>query len=316
MKDSYGREINYARISLTDLCNYRCIYCMSECGVEKKPHEQMLKLEEFSIIICALSELGVSKIRFTGGEPLVKKGAISLIEETANIPAIKNIALTTNGALLPEFAGRLAKAGVDSVNISIDSLNAARYSQITRGGKLQDALDGLQAAKDVGMRKIKINAVLMRGINDDEILDFAKFGQEENVSVRFIELMPFECQTHFADSHLISLNEVLSNHPEFQELGNEGSTNAVYFKLPDGSELGFISAVSRKFCAYCNRVRITADGKMLNCLHENKEYDLRPYLSNFQKLKEYIIECVAKKPLCHNIGSGERQQRNMTRIGG
>ena len=316
MKDSYGREITYARISLTDLCNYRCIYCMAEDGIQKKAHEEMLTLEDFAKIILALSDLGISKIRFTGGEPLVKKGAIYLIEQTAQLPAIKTVGLTTNGVLLKDYADRLARANVENVNISIDSLREDRYCKITRGGRLQDALDGLAKAKSAGIKNIKINAVLMRGVNDDEILDFAKFGKKEGAQVRFIELMPFQCLPGFEEKYYMSLDEVLTKYKDLEVIGNKGSCNAVFYNLPDESEIGFISAISRKFCDKCNRIRITADGKLLNCLHENKEYDLRPYLGDNKELKKIILECVAKKPKEHNIASGIVQHRDMTKIGG
>lgn len=316
MRDDFNREITYARISLTDLCNYRCVYCMESGGVQKKSHEEILRIEDFEKIIRALSELGIQKIRFTGGEPLVRKGGVYLIEETAKMPAFKTVGITTNGATLKYYAGRLARAGVDNINISIDSLKAERYNKITRGGNLQDALDGLRAIKDANVKHIKINAVLMRGINDDEIFEFAKFGKEEGVQVRFIELMPFERLADFTKKYFLSLDEVLLKYSGMRAIGSKGDCKTVFYQMPDGTEIGFISAISRKFCNKCDRIRITADGKLLNCLHENKEYNLKPYLYDVDALKNYIKECVKMKPKEHHITSGTIQHRDMGKIGG
>lgn len=314
MKDSFGRAITYARISLTDLCNLRCVYCMGECGVEKKQHEDMLSLENFYEIIKALSALGVNKVRFTGGEPLLKKNVVSLVEKTAQLDGIEKISMTTNGVRLASLAAELKEAGLQGVNVSIDSLDEKKYKIITRGGELSNAMMGLETALKVGL-KVKVNAVLMRGINDSEIENFANFGQMLGIEVRFIELMPFSNQSDFASSHFISANE-LEKTLHLTRLGTKDSSNAFYYKTEKGNEIAIISPVSEKFCSKCNRVRITADGKLLNCLHENREFDLKPYLGNFEALKSYIEQCVREKPPCHKIGQVKEQHRNMTKIGG
>lgn len=313
MKDSFGREITYARVSVTDLCNLRCRYCMDERGVEKKDHSDILSIEQLSFICSALADAGVTKLRLTGGEPLVRKGFITLAENAGKM-SFKDVGITTNGVYLAKYADKLRNAGITLINVSIDSLKHERYAEITRGGILDDALNGVCAVKEACFAKVKINAVLQRGVNDDEISDFATFGREMGVPVRFIELMPFNVTLCYAKEKFISASEIIKRYKLAP--GREHGGNCAFYDFPDGRSVGFISPVSGKFCAECNRVRITADGKLLNCLHENKEYDLKPYLDNKERLIGYISECVKRKPAEHHMDGGCYRAREMNRIGG
>lgn len=315
MKDGFNREITYARISVTDLCNLRCAYCMPG-GVEKKKHGDILTIEQLMIISDALAALGVEKQRLTGGEPLVRRGIMPLIRHIGSNAGVKTLAVTTNGLLLKDTAEELKDAGVKAVNISIDTLNAAKYASLTKFGKLTDALSGLCAAKRAGFEKIKLNAVLLRGVNDDEIYTMSKFAKTEGITVRFIELMPFAEQVNYAKSYFISTKDIVKLY-DLKYLPEKSKNGKVaFYAFHDGVESGFISPLSDKFCSSCNRVRITADGKLLNCLHESREYDLKPYLGNSEELKAYISECVLKKPESHRITEGCLQSRIMEDIGG
>jgi len=316
MIDGCNREINYARISLTDKCNFRCLYCMPECGIEKKEHSEIISLEDMFTVIKVLSELGIKKVRFTGGEPLVRKGAIDLIERVhEELPSIENISITTNGVFLPSYIDRLKKVNLSSVNISIDSFNEDDYRKITRGGNLKDALEGLKCAKEANIDKIKLNAVLLKGINDDKIKDFADFGRENNVEVRFIELMPFSYGNSY-DEYGISASEVIENNQLTKIEKLTFTNNTEYYTFKDGTQIGFIRPLSHKFCEYCNRIRITADGKMLLCLHRTEEIDLKGNFDRLDALKYMIREGIINKPKCHNLTAGEYQNRYMNRIGG
>lgn len=287
---------------------------MGEDGVAKKQHRDMLTIEEMLVVIKALSELGITKIRLTGGEPLLKKGMETLLEGI-NKCNIKDIAITTNGTFLQENLTLLKKYNVNKLNISIDSLDKDIYKQITRGGDINKVLSAIKQASIMGF-SLKLNCVLLKGLNDMDIYNFAKFGRENNALPRFIELMPFSCQNNDINKYYIAPKDVIKNYPDLVAIGNMDSTNAQYYTFSDKSIIGFISPVSSKFCSKCNRIRITADGKLLNCLHENKEYDLSTYLSDIESLKTYIQESVLQKQECHNIGKVTQQNREMNAIGG
>ncbi|MEG2540463.1 MAG: GTP 3',8-cyclase MoaA, partial [Clostridia bacterium] len=263
MIDSFNREITYARISVTDRCNLRCAYCMPECGVEKLKHSQILSFEEMEQIVDSLVELGINKIRVTGGEPLVRKGVLNFLEYASKLPQIKTLALTTNGTLLRENAEALKRAGVENINISLDTFNQERYAKITRLGDINEALSGINEAIKCGFDTIKINAVLLKGINDNEVQDFIEFAERYNLEVRFIELMPFTAQSGFASEYFISASEVLSKCPNLTFLGSIDNSTAEYYLSPNGAKIGFISSLSNKFCGRCNRVRVTADGLLI-----------------------------------------------------
>ena len=309
MIDSFGRTVDYLRVSLTDRCNYRCLYCMKETGVEKKSHADILSLEDVYAVIRTFAELGGKKVRFTGGEPLVRKGVVGLMEKVGKL-GLKKIGLTTNGAYLTQYAEDLSKAGVTAVNVSIDSLDPAQYAYVTKCGILNEALDGLRVAVD-RFAEVKLNAVLMRGINDDKIEDFADFADGLGIPVRFIELMPFAENDAF-QKYGVSANEVKEKY-DLTLVETVGNTD--YFALPSGKKVGFIRPLSHKFCAGCNRLRLTSDGKILPCLHGDKEIDLKPYLKN-ENIAAGLLAAAEQKPACHNMGSGILQTRRMNYIGG
>ena len=312
MLDSYGRKIEYLRLSITDLCNLRCKYCMGEDGVCKKDHRHILTIEELTLIAQVFHQKGVKKLRVTGGEPLVRKGFDTLVRNLGEI-GFDTLAVTTNGVLLPRYADTLRESGFSRVNVSLDSLDKDVYCDVTRGGNLEDALRGIDSALKAGFDKVKVNAVLMKGVNDDSIYDFALFGAEKGVEVRFIELMPFEASYSYAKDKFISCDTLVSKH-NLTLVGTDG--NCRTYAFPDGLKIGFIAPKSHKFCSQCNRVRVTADGKMLNCLHENKEYDLTNYLGDEDALSRRIDEVVKEKPLCHAMYETDAQTRPMGNIGG
>ncbi|HPD02281.1 MAG TPA: GTP 3',8-cyclase MoaA [Eubacteriales bacterium] len=313
MKDGLGREINYARISVTDLCNLRCRYCMPEEGILKKEHREILSIEKLSQIAASLAELGFEKIRVTGGEPLVRRGIDAFLNYLGGLN-FATLALTTNGMLLSENVGVLKSAGVDLINVSLDTLNAEKYRYITCRGDLAAALAGIESAIEAGVFQVKINAVLLKGINDNEVSDFIRFSESRGVEVRFIELMPFSSQRKFAEEHFIGAGEIIKNHPELEYFGSAGNSTAEYYKTKNGGLIGFIRPMSKKFCAQCNRIRITADGMLLTCLHNNGAFDLKPYIGG--GLTEFIKGCIQKKQSAHRLEDGELQCRDMKDIGG
>ncbi len=235
MIDQFGRTINYLRLSVTDRCNLRCKYCMPEEGIDKLEHGDILKFEEIDTIVGHMANLGIDKVRITGGEPLVRRGIVDLIKMLHRHELIREIAMTTNGLLLAEMAEDLKKAGLRRVNISMDSLNPMRYQTMTRGGDLSKVLEGIEAAKRVGLTPIKINVVLIKGFNDDEIADFVKMTADSDIDVRFIELMPIGEVATWSKEHFMSNQEVLERVPELMPMiSKDPSSPAVYYKLPNG----------------------------------------------------------------------------------
>ncbi|MBU5425184.1 GTP 3',8-cyclase MoaA [Tissierella pigra] len=318
MKDSFGREINYLRISLTDRCNLRCKYCMPEDGISKFSHDEILTLEELYEIIEIFVELGINKIRFTGGEPLVRKGIVELISKVSKLYGVKDIAMTTNGILLKEYAKDLKDAGLNRVNISLDTLDEDKYRTITRGGNLHRILEGIEEAKKVGLTPIKINTVLIGGFNDDEIESLVGLTERENIDLRFIELMPIGEAASWAKENFISNNRVLEKVGSLLPVPREDiSSPAVYYKLPNGKgKVGIINPISCKFCENCNRVRLTSQGRLKLCLHSDIEIDIREALNSGQDIKKLIIESIGKKEESHHLEDGEYIKRNMNQIGG
>lgn len=315
MKDNFGREINYLRLSVTDLCNFRCIYCMPECGVDKMPHEKILSVEEIEDIVSDAAELGITKVRITGGEPLVRKGIEEIITRIGRIPGINDIGITTNGILLPEKAEALKDAGVKRINISLDTLDPEKYAMITRGGDLEDALNGIRAAKEYGFDPIKINVVLMGGINDDEIRDFADFGEKNNINIRFIEIMPIGECAGWNNDRFINVNKVLEVMPELEKEGIDGVSTT--YRIPGyKTTIGLISPISSHFCPDCNKLRITSDGKLKPCLHTSDEIILKGL--NKDEVKEAIKNGIDCKPRGHSLSEDHvsQSQRNMNAIGG
>lgn len=318
MKDSYGRNINYLRISVTDLCNLRCKYCMPEEGISKVHHEDMLSIEEIEEIVKVFVSLGVDKIRLTGGEPLVRNGIIDIVQRIGNLAQIRDLAMTTNGVLLKRNAQDLKSAGLNRVNISLDTLDKEKYAYITRGGKLKDVLDGIEAARKVGLTPIKINTVLIGGFNEDEIEDFVTLTKKQDIDVRFIELMPIGESIKLESEYYVSNQLILDKVPELIKVEREDiSSPAVYYKLPNSKgKVGIINPISCKFCEYCNRIRLTAQGKLKLCLHSNEEIDLKASLRNGEDIKEIILESINQKPESHNLESGKYVSKNMNQIGG
>jgi len=318
IKDSYGRKINYVRVSVTDRCNMRCKYCMPIDGIDKKNHSDILSFEQLYEIIYLLSELGINKVRLTGGEPLVRKGIVNFIDRINSIKTIEDLAMTTNGQLLYKYAEDLKNAGLKRLNISIDTLDDKKYSEITRGGKLSDTLRGIEKAKNLGFDKIKLNVVLIGGFNDDEIDSFVNITRTENIDVRFIELMPIgECSKWSLDN-FISTSKIIERCNELEPITYDDiSSPAKYYKLPNSKgKVGLINPISCKFCQNCNRIRITADGKLKNCLHSDNEADLKLYINDKIKLKEKIVQSIMAKPKEHNLENGDYIKRNMIKIGG
>ena len=315
MKDNYGREINYLRLSITDLCNYRCVYCMDSDGVKKLEHSDILSIEELINISKIAVECGINKIRLTGGEPLVRKGVLQLCEGLKTINGLEELVLTTNGAKLSEMAGDLKSVGVDRINISLDTLNEDKFKKITRIGCLEEVLKGIEEAIKVGFKDIKLNVVLMAGINDDEIEDFVALTKNNEVSVRFIELMPIgPCKDHY-DERFISNNIVIEKIPDLRFVRKDGVANI--YKLEDSvGTVGLISPITDIFCEQCNRLRVTADGRLLPCLHSDLEYNIRG-LSD-QELKDALVTAIKNKPCGHNIAEKHASDNPdyMNKIGG
>ena len=318
MKDRYGREIEYLRISLTDLCNLRCVYCMPEGGICKLPHDRILTLEEVVEIAGAAVELGIRKIRLTGGEPLVRRGIVDLVARLRALPGLRELVLTTNGILLPELAKPLRDAGLDRLNISLDTLDAEKYRRLTRGGELQKALDGIHAAEAAGFAPIKLNAVLLGGVNDDEIPALCALTMDRPIEMRFIELMPIGDALYFGKEACIPVDTVLEKMPQLTPLPRGRSSVARRYTLPGAKgSIGLISPVSCSFCSECNRIRLTADGCMKPCLHSAEEFPLRG--KHGDALRRAICDAVNAKPEAHIDFTGTQRSesaRNMNQIGG
>ncbi len=320
MKDNFGREINYLRISVTDRCNLRCRYCMPADGYNNIiPREQILSFEEITRLAEAASKLGIHKIRLTGGEPLVRHGIIDLISRISAVEGIREIGITTNGILLADMAEDLKKAGVSRVNISIDTLDAEKYARITRGGDLNRVLAGIEAAKRVGLTPVKLNVVALGGFNEDEFGDFIEMTRQEEIIVRFIELMPIG-HADVGDSYgFISNQEILSRFPELVPVNNERYSVSDDFRLPGGKgKVGFISALSNHFCSSCNKIRLTSDGKIKPCLHSNEEIDMKgPLTLSDDELLEALRASINRKVEHHLLNEGAAPiERDMNKIGG
>ncbi|MBW6411549.1 GTP 3',8-cyclase MoaA [Clostridium weizhouense] len=318
MIDSYGRRINYLRISVTELCNLRCKYCMPEKGINKCSHKEILRIEEFLKIAKSFVNNGIDKIRITGGEPLVRKGVLTLIKGISRIEGVKDLAMTTNGLLLKEYAKDLKEAGLNRVNISLDTLNESKYKEITNGGDLNKVLEGIEEAKKVGLTPIKLNVVLVKDFNEDEIEDFINLTKDHEIDVRFIELMPIGDLKYWALNKYLSNDIVLEKNKELIKIENEDkSSPAKYYKLPNGKgRVGIINPISCKFCENCNRLRLTADGKVKTCLHSDDEIDIGKVLRNGENIDDAIVEIIKNKPKEHNLEQGNYINRTMTAIGG
>ncbi|WP_242597240.1 GTP 3',8-cyclase MoaA [Billgrantia sulfidoxydans] len=305
--DGFGRRVRYVRISVTDRCDFRCVYCMSE-EMTFLPRAQILTLEELGMVARAFVEMGVEKIRLTGGEPLVRRGIDQLIEQTSALPGLRDLAMTTNGAGLVKHARRLREAGLGRLNISLDTLDPERFRRLTRTGDLTRVLEGLQAAKEAGFAQIKLNAVILKGRNDDEVLDLVEFARAQGVDLSFIEEMPLgDVSDHSRAETFCSSDEVKAVIEQRYELIPTAESTlgpSRYFRMADSaSRIGFISPHSHNFCASCNRVRVTAEGRLLLCLGNEHSVDLRAVLrqhpGDLDALKRAIVAALPLKPERH-----------------
>ncbi|GBD14867.1 GTP 3',8-cyclase [bacterium HR25] len=332
--DPVGRNIHYLRISITDRCNLRCVYCMPEQGIEWVPREEILTLEEIHRIVRVAAGMGLRRVRLTGGEPTVRNGLVQLVRWINGTPGIEDVAMTTNGIALAALAGELARAGLRRVNISLDTLRPERFRAITRWGKIGDVFAGIEAARRAGLRPIKLNVVVMRGLNDDEVVEFARTTLEEDWEVRFIELMPFleeESSCNKGEGGLelafVPTREVKRRiegalGPLEPAESASGAGPARYWRLPGARGLvGFISPLTEhQFCASCNRMRLTADGKIRPCLLTDHEVDLKGVLrsgGDDEALRAAILLALRTKPDAHHLWDGNRPRwRKMIQIGG
>lgn len=323
--DSYNRSISYLRISVTDRCNLRCVYCMPEQGVPLKPHHELLTLEEIARIVKIAASLGITKIRLTGGEPLVRRGIVELVKMISSTPGIEDLAMTTNGVLLPAFAHQLKEAGLGRVNVSLDTLKPERFRNITRVGNLEDVLQGIEEAKKAGLTPIKINMVVLDGFNRDEVIDFARLTIDEEWHVRFIEVMPVGAEAGSNLGRYVSMQEVREDIERvFGPLlpaSLRGNGPARYFRLKGAKgTIGFITPISEHFCYQCNRLRLTSDGKLRPCLLSDFEVDIKTALrsgATDEELREIFQKAVSLKPERHNLQALSLPTgRTMAEIGG
>ena len=315
MKDRYGRTIKYLRLSVTDLCNCRCVYCMGENGVPRLPHSAILSFEEIEEIVRAAVSLGMTKVRLTGGEPLVRRGIDELVRRLRGIEGVEELAMTTNGTRLAEYAARLKSAGLDRLNVSLDTLDPEKFRRITRIGELRDTLDGLDAARRAGFERIKLNTVLMGGVNDDEIAEIAALAKDGAFDVRFIELMPIGECTDWDRRRFLPAERVLEYLPKGERVPSDGVAE---LWRPAGfrGTVGLIRPLSHRFCADCDRIRVTADGCLKPCLHSAREIPLRG--KHGEALVRTIAEGMQAKPREHHMADGHASEsrRGMNRIGG
>ena len=320
--DSFERPISYLRISVTDRCNFRCLYCRPAEGIRLRPSEEILRFEEIERVARAAASLGINKVRLTGGEPLVRKGVVDLVEMLASIPGLDDLSMTTNGALLAKYAQSLAQAGLKRVNVSLDSLKEERFREITRGGRLNDTLMGIDAARKAGLSPIKVNMVVVRGLNDDEILDFARLS-EEGWHVRYIELMPLGPAVEWRGLSVGEIREEIERHLGSLEPAkvDVGGGPARYYRLPGAQgTIGFIGPISECFCERCNRLRLTADGRLRPCLLSDEEIDIKTPLrrgATLAELREILSQGAHIKPPRHRLAEKVwPRERTMWEIGG
>ncbi|MEG0773951.1 GTP 3',8-cyclase MoaA [Clostridium sp.] len=319
MIDKRGRKINYLRISLTDRCNLRCIYCMPDDKYNVKTCEETINFQDILKVIKASAALGVTKVRFTGGEPLIVKGIEKLIYETSKVCGIEDISLTTNGILLGDMAEELKRVGLTRVNISLDTLNEKKYDVITRGGKVGKVKEAIEKCISLGIKPVKINSVLMKGINDNEIEDFIALTKEFPIQVRFIELMPIGEGAKLFKDNFISSKEIIERHPELISLEKEKNATAELYKvLGAQGKIGFINPLSCKFCGDCNRIRLTSEGGIKPCLHSEEEFSIKPYVNDETLLVNKLESIIYNKPLEHNLESEKesKSKKMMFQIGG
>ena len=324
--DKFGRTVDYIRLSVTDRCDFRCVYCMTE-DMKFLPRSQILSLEELYLVAKAFIELGVKKIRLTGGEPMVRSDVMSLIEKLGALPGLEELNLTTNGAQLDKYAPALKAAGVNRINISIDSLDTDRFKRISRVGNLEKVLKGINAARSAGFARIRLNSVIMRGYNEDEVIPLTEYALNRNIDIAFIEEMPLgEASDHDREDTTCSNDWVRNVIEEKYELLNSTAKTAGPSRyvqvVGKDNRIGFISPVTHNFCEECNRVRVTVEGRLLLCLGNEHSIDLRAILrdetASFDDLKEAIVASMDIKPERHYFYDTDHEQpvRLMNMTGG
>lgn len=323
--DRFGRKISYLRISLTDHCNLRCVYCMPEDMVFR-PNAELMQDDEILLLVRLFTELGFYKFRLTGGEPTIRAQVVELVREIARIPGVERLTMTTNGVRLDKLAQPLAKAGLQRVNISLDTLNPERFRRLTRWGTLEDVWRGIHAAEEAGLVPIKINAVIVRGYNEADVVDLARLTQDHPWQVRFIEMMPFAGATQFQRIHLVTAEEIQTSIEKklgALEVVNGGKLDgeARLFRFPGAKgDIGFIASVTQPFCASCTRARLTADGRLRLCLLREGEVDLLTPLrsgASLDDLRQMVLNGIWHKPWGHGLEEGSIPlNRTMSEIGG
>ncbi len=307
LNDGQGRKHDYLRISVTDRCNLRCVYCMGEEGIEQIAHHSILSYEEIHRVVEAGAELGISKIRITGGEPLVRKNLTELIDKISHTPGIEDLAMTTNALLLPRYIEKLKQAGLNRVNISLDTLNPEKYREITRCGELQQAIDGINAALKHGLHPVKLNTVLMKGINEDEVTGFLELAREKPLHIRFIEYMPIgdhdqSYRNHYLPLSYIEETAASTGLPLSPVPLPGGAGPAEYYTIPGGKgTIGLIHPISKHFCSSCNRLRLTAEGTLKACLYWQDETSVLPVINNKKALQDLIRKVLGDKPFEHHM---------------
>lgn len=325
--DNYKRHINYLRVSITDRCNLRCTYCMPFEGVVPLTHEDVLSYEEILRIAKIAVKEGITKIRITGGEPLVRKGMVNLVSWLSRLEGIEDLSMTTNGILLSEFAGQLYEAGLKRVNVSMDSLNPELFKDITRGGELSRVWQGIEKASEVGLNPIKINVVAVKGLNEDEILDFARLTLEHNYQIRFIEFMPVGPENGWHQDKYLScmvIRGIIAKRYKIEPVAEKiptGGPASLYRLEGAKGAVGFINAISSHFCSSCNRLRLTADGKIRPCLFSDEEIDMKVALRRGDsdgELTALLHSAIFNKPIGHTITEPAFRKcaREMIKIGG
>jgi len=324
LKDQYHRIINYLRISITDRCNLRCQYCMPEEGIPLIPHDNILRYEEILRLVKVYAKAGISKIRLTGGEPLVRKGVSDFVSDLAKTPGINDLSMTTNGVLFKQFAQPLKNAGLTRINISLDTLDPDKFHTITRRDKFHEVWAGIEEALRIGLSPVKLNVVAINGTNHNEVLDFARLTQRLPLSVRFIEYMPAG-EGQWNPDLVYTANKMKQEIEKLGELihiEEENTGPAIRYRFQKSlGEIGFINPISSHFCKTCNRIRLTPDGNLRPCLFSDDEIDLKPFLRgncSDEKLLEALNQALSMKPEQHQITTIQfkKCQRTMSAIGG
>jgi GTP 3',8-cyclase len=323
--DRFGRRIHYLRISLTDHCNLRCVYCMPE-EITFRPPAEMMQDEEVLLLTRLFASLGFDKIRLTGGEPTVRANIVDIVRGIAATPGVRSISMTTNGVLLSKLSKPLAEAGLGRVNVSFDTLDPEKFKRLTRWGEIEDIWKGILAAEEAGLRPVKLNAVVVRGYNEEEVVELARLTLKYPWQMRFIEMMPFRGSTNFQTSQMVSTQEMQGRIEQALGLlepvnGGKLDGEAHIYRIPGAQgDIGFISSVSAPFCADCSRVRLTADGILRMCLLREYELDLLTPIragASLEELRSMILEAVWNKPWGHGLADGDIPlNRAMSEIGG